>query len=121
MMQSKLKFFHNETKPIWTLVKILFIRWKNNEVIPPVNHTDDIISGVSKLFLHNITPADSGTYKCVSEAAISQATWISRCDVCVYSKNIFTFLFILTFVVFLCEKLYLTTGVMLGSIYRPTM
>ena len=71
---------------------MLLFRWKNNEVISTGNHKDDIISGISKLTLHNITPADSGTYKCVSEAGESQATWTSRYDVYVFSKNIFTFL-----------------------------
>ena len=80
----------NQTKPTFIM---LLLRWKNNEVILPDNHQDDIISGISKLTLHNATPADRGTYKCVSQAADSQTTWTSRCDLYVYSKNIFAFFF----------------------------
>ena len=70
---------------------MLLKRWKNNEVLPPDKNHYDVTSGISKLTLHNVTPADGGTYKCVSQAADSQTTWTSCCDVYVFGKNTFAF------------------------------
>ena len=44
------------------------------------------VKPTSKLTLHNVTPEDTGTYMCVSQAADSQTTWTSFHFVYVCSK-----------------------------------
>ena len=66
---------------------MLLFRWKNNELMTPDYSIDDFTSGTSTLTLDNLTSADRGTYKCVSEAADSQTTWTTLCHVYVFSKE----------------------------------
>ena len=65
-------------------------RFQNNKPLQTGHITDDLsdVRQTSKLTLHNVTPDDTGTYKCVSQAADSQTTWTTYCHIYVCSKLI---------------------------------
>ena len=71
---------------------LIFVsRFQNKKPLPMADISDDF-SGVrptSTLTLHNVTPDDTGTYKCVSKAADSQTTWTTYCHIYVCSKLTF--------------------------------
>ena len=51
--------------------------------------SDDLSGSKSKLTLPNVTPEDSGDYKCVSQAGEWKAKWTTHFHVNVYSRQHF--------------------------------
>ena len=67
-------------------IYIYLPRYKNDNQLDGANISDEV-SGVrptSTLTLHNVTPADTGKYKCVCEVANSEKTWTTFCQVHVF-------------------------------------
>ena len=63
-------------------------RSKNSTFLDSVNISNKLsgITPTSTLTLHSVAPEDTGTYKCVSQVAASQATWTTFCYLRVFGK-----------------------------------
>ena len=63
-------------------------RSKNNKPLDSASISDELSGDTptSTLTLQSVAPEDTGTYKCVSQAAASQATWSTFCYLRVFGK-----------------------------------